>query len=255
MFTIIGGDGKEYGPATVDQIRTWISAGRASLDTKARALGSEEWRRLGDYVEFADPAAAPPVISTSVAATAEVAGGPELADRGRRFFARLIDWVIEFVCAIPGAMILGPEFLKVIVMAGQGQQPDLEDLDMQRLALGAVVLGVAWLALLIVQVWLLATRGQSIGKRIIGVRIVRYLDNGHAGLVHAWLLREAVFTAIGFVLGLIPFVGPFLFRPAFHLTDWCFIFRDDRRCLHDLMAGTKVVNAAPRRDTPAHPFG
>ena len=53
MFTIIGGDNREYGPVSTDQVRAWINAGRANLDTKARTIGSEEWRRLGDYPEFA----------------------------------------------------------------------------------------------------------------------------------------------------------------------------------------------------------
>lgn len=52
MFTIIGGDGKEYGPATVEQIRAWIGDGRANLDTQARRTGEDQWRRLGDYPEF-----------------------------------------------------------------------------------------------------------------------------------------------------------------------------------------------------------
>lgn len=65
MFTIIGGDGKEYGPATVEQIRDWIAAGRANLETKAKAAGSDEWRRLGDYVEFTTTAAAPATGSAS----------------------------------------------------------------------------------------------------------------------------------------------------------------------------------------------
>ena len=33
MYTIIGGDGKEYGPVTAEQIRSWIAAGRANLET------------------------------------------------------------------------------------------------------------------------------------------------------------------------------------------------------------------------------
>ena len=36
MFTIIGGDGREYGPATADQVRAWINGGRANLDTRAK---------------------------------------------------------------------------------------------------------------------------------------------------------------------------------------------------------------------------
>jgi len=60
MFTIIGGDGKEYGPVSAEQVRAWITGGRASLTTKAKAAGSEEWRTLGDFPEFTGAAATPP---------------------------------------------------------------------------------------------------------------------------------------------------------------------------------------------------
>jgi hypothetical protein len=76
MFTILGGDGQEYGPVTVQQIRSWISAGRANLDTQAKAVGSDEWRRLGDYAEFAEPGDVPPIITpSSSASTAAAATG------------------------------------------------------------------------------------------------------------------------------------------------------------------------------------
>lgn len=61
MFTIIGGDGKEYGPVTVEQLRSWIAGGRANLETKAKAAGSDEWRRLGDFAEFASTGQPPPI--------------------------------------------------------------------------------------------------------------------------------------------------------------------------------------------------
>jgi uncharacterized RDD family membrane protein YckC len=242
MFIIIGGDGKEYGPVTADQVRTWINGGRANLDTRAKALGSEEWRRLGDYAEFTSPTGAPPVMPGSTPVTFVDTTGLVPAERGTRLLARIIDWAIEFVCAIPGGIILGEEFLKLVITIGQGGQPDFEQLNYQRLGLGVLVLSLAWLALLAVQVWMLTTRGQSIGKRIMGIRVVR-IDGGKPGFVYAWLLRECVITFIGIAAGLIPIMGPFLLRPAFHLVDWCMIFRDDQRCLHDLMAGTRVVRA------------
>lgn len=58
MFTIIGGDGKEYGPVSVEQVRLWLAAGRASLVTRARRPGEDAWRPLGDFAEFA-PYASP----------------------------------------------------------------------------------------------------------------------------------------------------------------------------------------------------
>jgi len=60
MFIIIGGDGKEYGPVSTEQIRAWLTGGRANLDTKAKAAGTEEWRRLGDFPEFSGGGATPP---------------------------------------------------------------------------------------------------------------------------------------------------------------------------------------------------
>ncbi len=52
MFTIIGGDGKEYGPVSAEQMRSWVGDGRANLDSKAKKTGDEQWRRLGDFPEF-----------------------------------------------------------------------------------------------------------------------------------------------------------------------------------------------------------
>jgi len=55
MFTIIGGDGKEYGPVTLQQVKNWIADGRANLDTKAKRIGDEEWQRLGAFPEINNP--------------------------------------------------------------------------------------------------------------------------------------------------------------------------------------------------------
>ncbi|HEV8073705.1 MAG TPA: hypothetical protein VGP21_06195, partial [Opitutaceae bacterium] len=61
MFTIIGGDGKEYGPVPASQINAWISNGRANLQTKAKKHGEDEaWKTLGDFPEFSPDAAVPP---------------------------------------------------------------------------------------------------------------------------------------------------------------------------------------------------
>jgi hypothetical protein len=54
MYTIIGGDGKEYGPVTRNQIRAWLADGRANADSRTKALGTDEWRRLGDFSDFSE---------------------------------------------------------------------------------------------------------------------------------------------------------------------------------------------------------
>ncbi|MBX3748878.1 MAG: DUF4339 domain-containing protein [Opitutaceae bacterium] len=81
MFTIIGGDGKEYGPVTVEQVQAWITGGRANLDTQAKRVGEASWQRLGDFPEFAAaPAGAasappPPAATPAPAPAASGAAG------------------------------------------------------------------------------------------------------------------------------------------------------------------------------------
>jgi len=53
MFTIIGADGKEYGPVSTEQIRQWFAEGRANALTQMKAEGSTEWKPLGSFPEFA----------------------------------------------------------------------------------------------------------------------------------------------------------------------------------------------------------
>ena len=81
--------------------------------------------------------------------------------------------------------------------------------------------------------YLLLTKGQTLGKWMLGIRIVDAESNGAAtavkllGLRYVLVMLVAVIPIIGGLLGVI---------------DFLFIFREDRRCVHDLIAGTKVVS-------------
>lgn len=69
MFTIIGGDGKEYGPVSAEQVRSWLASGRANLSTKAKYAGTEDWHTLGEYTEFTTTAVAampPPIVAGEI---------------------------------------------------------------------------------------------------------------------------------------------------------------------------------------------
>jgi hypothetical protein len=61
MFTILGADGKEYGPVTAAKIHEWINGGRANLSTKAKRVDEGVWKTLGEFAEFSAPPAAAPV--------------------------------------------------------------------------------------------------------------------------------------------------------------------------------------------------
>jgi uncharacterized RDD family membrane protein YckC len=238
MFTILGADGKEYGPVSADKVQEWIKGRRADLRTKARREGETEWKTLGDFPELAPAPAVAPAVPAAGAppppppgpiTIASMMGTPardpivpaelELAGRGARLLAQIVDGLAGCVVALPGAALL--------IMGGGGKN--------SMLALtGMGLLGVGVLALLIVQIYLLTTRGQTVGKKLLNVKIVVEADDTNPGFVKAFLLR----VLVNAIIGAIPLVG-FLYT----IVDICFIFRGDRRCIHDLLAGTKVVKA------------
>ena len=215
MYTIIGGDGKEYGPATGEQIREWIASGRANLDTQAKLEGTAEWKALGDFPEFSggDPMPAP-------------GQDPALADRLTRLGAALADTAFAIVFALPGVMIMGFETVMKLLRR--------EAPDEVASSPGIDVLAVGMLVVLAIQVWLLTTRGQTVGKRLFKIKIVRYRDGSPPGFVHAVLLR----SWLPGLISLVPRFGQF-----FPLINVLFIFGRQRRCIHDYIADTKVVNA------------
>jgi GYF domain 2 len=54
MYKIIGGDQKQYGPVSTDEVRAWIAEGRLNAQTLAWAEGATDWKPLGSFPEFAD---------------------------------------------------------------------------------------------------------------------------------------------------------------------------------------------------------
>jgi len=142
----------------------------------------------------------------------------ELADRATRLGANLLDGLFYLIAMIPlfiGAAASGPD--------GNG-------------ALMAACLTIGLLALGGLLVWnlrLLHTDGQTVAKRLLGIRILRS-DGSRCTLLRIFFARALPVS----VLGAIPLVGPLI-----SLTDALMIFRDNRRCLHDEIADTIVVKA------------
>lgn len=52
MFKMIGGDGREYGPVTADQLREWIAENRINGQTLIQEAGTDAWRPASSFFEF-----------------------------------------------------------------------------------------------------------------------------------------------------------------------------------------------------------
>jgi Domain of unknown function (DUF4190)/GYF domain 2 len=63
MYKIIGANQVEYGPITADQLRQWIAEGRADANTRVKPEGTEDWKPLSAYPEFAPSLNPIPTIS------------------------------------------------------------------------------------------------------------------------------------------------------------------------------------------------
>lgn len=220
MQIFIAKNGEKTGPFSEAQVREMLAAGSASATDLAWHEGMADWKPLGQVLP-AQPGPVAPAGPVSPVAPATVAGrpvlDPNLAGRGARLGAFLIDLLFFALCVGPGA-----------AMAGLSDQGDTV------YSIGVVLCVVGFLIAVVVQIMLLTKRGQTVGKKLVGVKIVKYDDGSAPGFVHACLLRAIVPGIIGNV----PIVGP-----LFSLTDICCIFTYERRCLHDLIAKTKVVNA------------
>jgi len=153
----------------------------------------------------------------------------EPADRGTRLGASLLDGLISGLPAI--ALIWGGlALLGYRLFDTDAPEPS----EWLLAALGFAIAGGLYLA---INGHLLAKHGQSVGKRLCGIRIVR--QDGSAPTL--WEVFVKRYLSI-LLLGQIPMAGNLV-----SLVDALFIFRKDRRCLHDLLAGTLVVKMRPKR--------
>ena len=82
MYKIIGGDQKEYGPVTADQLRAWITEGRVNGLTSIWVEGATEWKPLSTFPEFAPLLAfQPPVLRPPTAYGAQPGLPPDIFTR------------------------------------------------------------------------------------------------------------------------------------------------------------------------------
>jgi uncharacterized RDD family membrane protein YckC len=88
-----------------------------------------------------------------------------------------------------------------------------------------------FIAFLVVHGYLLKKSGQTVGKKLLGTKITDLEGN----LPDFTTLIVKRYLPVS-VVSIVPMIGPLL-----SLIDIVFIFRQDRRCVHDLIAGTKVV--------------
>lgn len=142
----------------------------------------------------------------------------QLATRWSRLGAYLLD-----ICAVGLLAIVAAVVLPSLGNAGSRDIPPV--------FMAFVVLG--FLVIMIVNIVFLHKYGQTIGKRLVGIKVVQ--TNGLRCELWRFIFLRGL--PIG-ILSNIP-----LFGALVGIVDTLMIFGQEQRCLHDLIANTIVVQA------------
>ena len=149
----------------------------------------------------------------------DVSQAGQLASRGSRLGAVILDGLINTLLYLPFYELVLDKYFPT-------------DAGPFEASLATLLSGLwSMLCFGLVNIQFIQASGQTIGKRLVGIRVVA--DDGSPASLQQQLKRY------GFQYGvrLLPYVGGLI-----SLVDPLLIFRDSRRCLHDDIAGTKVVN-------------
>lgn len=135
---------------------------------------------------------------------------PETASRGSRLGAYFLDCFVFCLSGVPAALVNpGPR------TSGSSSTDGM-------LVVAAVLLLVG------LNIYLVISRGQTIGKKMVGIRVAD-MDGEKADAFKILVMRGILGQGL---LGIIP---------LYSLIDPLMIFNTDKRCLHDKVAGTQVV--------------
>ena len=153
--------------------------------------------------------------------------GLVLASRWYRLFARIIDGILLLLISMPFLLWFTGDWLGVT---------SADELDLF-LSSDSPLIVVEFLismgVFVAVNAYLLAKRGQTVGKYLLKIRIVDYYTDEVPKLRFSLVLREGIMT----LLNLFGFLGGLI-----ALVDVLFIFASNKRCLHDYWSFTKVVS-------------
>lgn len=142
--------------------------------------------------------------------------GIELASRWDRLWASIIDGLMIMAVTIPLIYFTGG--------FDDSKEPSLVYLLLVTLVATAVFF--------LINGKLLASSGQTVGKRFLGIKIVA-LDGAKADVQPHLIKRYAFYMMIG----VLPVIGTILSN-----INILFIFGKSKRCLHDHIAATKVID-------------
>ena len=200
-YKIIGGDGREYGPVTLEELKAWVRDGRVGRETQVWRSDMASWLHASQYQELQSEISLLKPSATVFENEFEPVG----------FWPRVGAYILDqLILGAAGYLIFGAPpnattFPEIIHLMGAR-------------------MGYSFLISTIYYVGLNGYFGATLGKMVIGARIVR-ADGSKIGFGIAFLRMLATIVS-SLTLG----IGYLMVA-----------FREDKRALHDLIVGTRVI--------------
>lgn len=189
MYTIIGGDGKQYGPISGPDLRKWIAEGRLNAQSMAKSESDAEFHPLSTFPELADLFGGPPPFPGAAPVLGGTARGDYQAalDRVRvPAIGLIISAIVSLLQALYVLATISTTAAKMQQIESQFQQnPQAEQLMQQ---IGHFASGPIGIATIIFQV-------------IIAILIL-------TGAIKMLKLRSYEFAYAAAVLSVIPCINP-----------------------------------------------
>jgi uncharacterized RDD family membrane protein YckC len=216
-YKIIGGDGLEYGPVSLGEIKEWIRDGRVAWMSRVWRSDLESWSPADRYTELR-----PDLARLRQAAATR-------AERPCGFWARLAAHILD-------QLIWGMIFFVIWAPLAQMRHwtmpvwpRELTDATLQQFFQQMSLwidhaAPVLYPVYLLYDVLLTGRFGATLGKMAVGARVT---------------MRDG--SAIGYNRALLRWLASRLSDLTFCAGYFLIAIRADKRGLHDLLAGTKVV--------------
>ncbi|MFV5438527.1 RDD family protein [Acinetobacter oleivorans] len=250
MQIYLARNNQQAGPYTLEQVNQMLASQQILLTDLAWHEGMTEWKALGELTQgklvYQPIGYSAPVINTNSSPNEtirQIHVEPkihELASIQSRALAKIIDLLLWLpIAAIPSFFFNESQYKQLFELQKQMQSAEVASTKAAELQhqLFTLIPIEAWhsmlayvVIMLAIQAFLLTKYGQSIGKKIVGIKIVDAESNGKVNLTRIFLLRSVVFIILNL-----------LFMPISTIIDYAFALGQKRQALHDKIARTKVI--------------
>ena len=201
-YEMIGSDGEQYGPFTIQELEETVSQGRANAQTQIREIGSEEWHPLGQIISSDISEAAAQPLEAAIPSDQPLDMNKALSDGwkllkenlGIMIGAGAIFFGIMLVAGLIGAIIPGAQifvqgpltggFIILTLKLSRHGQAQIEDiflgfknygwLLLSTLAQGAIIFAsiIPGLIVLIIGIVVMANGNTELGSNALGIAVL-----------------------------------------------------------------------------------